>query len=283
HRERRASHANLLVATLVMAVQFSAPDVRAQFTPQGGKLVGTGATGLAFQGAGVALSADGTTALVGGNNDNALQGAVWVYVRTGQTWSQQGSKLIGTGGVGASERGGSVALSADGNTALVGAPQDNSNTGAAWVFIRSNGAWSQQGSKLVGTGAVGAAQQGYSVALSADGNTAIIGGALDNAGQGAVWVFTRIGGLWKQQGSKLVGTGGVGTFVDQGNAVSLSADGNTAAWGGYGDNANHGAVWVFTRSGGIWTQQGSKLVGAGAVGSPSQGTSVSLSSDANTL
>ena len=70
----------------------------------------------------------------------------------------------------------SVALSADGDTALVGGPYDDLRTGAAWVFTGSGGAWTQQGSKLVGAGAVGNAAQGVSVALSADGNTAIVGG-----------------------------------------------------------------------------------------------------------
>jgi len=59
---------------------------------------------------------------------------------------------------------------------MVGGDGDNNFTGAAWVFTRSGGVWSQQGSKLVGTGAVGPAGQGRSVALSADGNTAIVGG-----------------------------------------------------------------------------------------------------------
>ena len=70
--------------------------------------------------------------------------------------------------------------------------------------------FAQQGSKLVGTGAVGAAHQGNSVAISADGNTAIVGGYADNAFAGAAWVFTRSEGVWSQQGSKLVGTGAVG-------------------------------------------------------------------------
>ena len=69
--------------------------------------------------------------------------------------------------------------------------------GAAWVWTRTGGVWTQQGSKLVGTGgAVGAAYQGASVALSSDGNTAIVGGYPDNAGTGAAWVFTRSNGVW---------------------------------------------------------------------------------------
>jgi hypothetical protein len=49
--------------------------------------------------------------------------------------------------------------------------------------------FTQQGPKLVGTGAVGSAAQGVSVALSADGSTAIVGGYDDNSGTGAAWVF----------------------------------------------------------------------------------------------
>jgi hypothetical protein len=89
-------------------------------------------------------------------------------------------------------QGSSVALSADGNTAIVNGPGDNNVLGAAWIFTRSNGVWTQQGDKLVGAGAVepvfGSIQ---SVALSADGNTALLGRSGDNSGVGALWVFTR--------------------------------------------------------------------------------------------
>ena len=164
-----------------VALLFSSQPALAQFTQQGPKLVGTGAVGTAEQGCSVALSADGNTAIVGGPDDNSGTGAAWVYTRSGGVWTQQGSKLVGTGAVGTRLARHSVALSADGNTAIVGGFGDNSNTGAAWVFTRSGGVWTQQGSKLVGTGAVGAADQGSSVALSADGNTAIVGGPTDNS------------------------------------------------------------------------------------------------------
>jgi len=84
-----------------------------------------------------------------------------------------------------------VSLTADGNTAIVGAPQDPGAVGAAWVFTRSGGVWSQQGPKLVGSGAVGLAFQGTSVSLSGDGNTAIVGGPNDNSNIGAAWVFAQ--------------------------------------------------------------------------------------------
>jgi hypothetical protein len=85
--------------------------------------------------------------------------------------------LVGNGTVGpGAGQGWSVAISADGNTAVVGGSTDTSNAGATWVYTRSGGVWSQQGGKLVGTGAVGGAAQGASVAVSADGKTTIVGG-----------------------------------------------------------------------------------------------------------
>src|SRR5471032_1344168 len=109
--------------------------------------------------------------------------------------------------------------------------------------------FTQQGAKLVGTGAVGNADQGWSVAVSADGNTAIMGAFGDNGSIGAAWVFTRSGGVWTQQGSKLVGTGG--SFAAQGHSVAISSGGNTIIEGGETDNnPGGGAAWVFTRSAG---------------------------------
>src|SRR5690349_492175 len=82
---------------------------------------------------------------------------------------QQGPKLVGTGAVKNGyidvSQGDSVALSGDGNTAIVGGQGDNDAAGAAWVFTRSAGVWTQQ-AKLVGTDTVGAPFQGASVSLS---------------------------------------------------------------------------------------------------------------------
>jgi hypothetical protein len=252
------------------------------WTQQGNKLVGLGTgPGASNQGYAVAISADGNTAVVGGPGDNNVNGAAWVFTRTGNTWSQQGNKLVGSGAIGAAKQGFSVALSADGNTALIGGYHDNSSVGATWVFTRSNNAWTQQGSKLVGSGAIGTAQQSRAVYLSADGKTAIIGGYADNAFTGASWIFTRNDTTWIQQGNKLIGSGASGA-AKQGWSVALSADGNTAIEGGYFDSSQVGAAWIFTRSGNQWTQQGSKLVGSDAAGIAQQGWSVSLSADGNT-
>jgi hypothetical protein len=261
------------------------------WTQQGTKLVGTTSEhggGLWSQGASVALSADGDTAIVGGPSDNNTTGAAWVFSRNDGVWAQQGKKLVGTSASGSGEpplslgQGMSVALSADGNTAIVGAWRAE----GAFVFTRSGDVWTQQGKKLVGSGAVGAARQGMSVALSTDGNTAIVGGWSDANKTGAAWVFARSGDVWKQQGRKLVGSGAVGN-ARQGTSVALSADGNTAILGGPGDNPSDrfgagaaGAAWVFTRSGGVWTQQGHKLAATGGVWTQ-QGASVALSIDGN--
>ncbi len=267
--------------TATSSGSFTVIAAKAPAAQQGPMLVGTGSAFVPEQGASVSVSADGNTAIVGGEFDNASVGAAWVYTRSGGAWAQQGSKLVGTGSIGKAGQGGSVSLSADGNTAIVSGPGDNSNIGAVWVYARGGGTWSQQGSKLVGTGSVGAASQGVSVSLSADGNTAIVGGINDNSEVGAAWVFTRSGSTWAQQGSKLVGTGSAGAS-DQGRCVSISADGNTVIVGGDGDNSDAGAAWVYTRSGGAWAQQGAKLVGTGSAGVADQGEAVSLSADGNT-
>lgn len=264
---------------LVSFTLLSSFPALAQFTQQGPKLVATGAV-AALQGCSVSISADGNTAIVGGAIDNSATGAAWVWTRSEGVWTQQGNKLVGSGGVGQVLQGFSVALSADGNTAIIGGFGDNSSTGAVWIWTRSLGVWTQQGPKLAGSDAVGISQQGISVSLSADGNTAIVGGSFDNS-IGAAWIWTRSGGVWTQQGLKLVGSGAVGQGF-QGTSVSLSGDGNTAIVGGYYDDSQVGAAWVWTRSGGVWTQQGPKLVGSGSVGNAHQGTSVSLSFDGNT-
>jgi FG-GAP repeat len=249
---------------------------------QQSKLVASDSSNGTGVGWSVAVSADGSTALVGAPDGVSDPGAAYVFIRSSGIWTQQ-AKLVGTDASAGAQQGWSVALSADGNTALVGGPDDNAVIGAAWVFTRSNGVWSQQGSKLVGTGVVGSqAEQGGSVSLSADGNTAAVGGLADNNHAGAVWMFTRANGLWTQQGNKLVGSGAAGNRPEQGSSVALSGDGSTLIIGGAGDNSQIGAAWVYTQIGGVWTQQGQKLVGTVAVGNSLQGVSVAVSADGNT-
>ena len=128
--------------------------------------------------------------------------------------------------------GSSVALSADGNTALVGGDTDRAGTGAVWIFTRSAGTWDARGTKLT---VPGTRSFGISVALSADGNTALAGG-VNAAGEDEAWVFVRSGTTWTEQATQLV----AGKAGADAVAVALSADGSTALVG------NRGRVTVFT-------------------------------------
>jgi hypothetical protein len=184
----RSRHGVLSVLPVVILACGLLPALaQAQFSQQA-KLVGTDSIGSPNQGVSVALSGDGNTAIVGGPGDDS-NGAAWVFSRAGGAWRQQAKLVDTTVEVSqfSAQQGGSVALSGDGNTAIVGGPLDNQAAGAAWVYTRSAGVWSQQ-AKLVGTEAIGSAAQGTSVALSDDGNTAIVGGPNDNFGAGRVGV-----------------------------------------------------------------------------------------------
>jgi len=252
------------------------------WTQQGPKLVGSGSIGTSsVQGWSVALSADGNTAIAGGVNDNGNIGAAWIWSRSGGVWTQQGTKLVGSGSIGSAGQGSSVSLSADGNTAIVGGYFDGS-AGAAWVWTRSGGIWTQQGNKLVASDATEFAGQGGAVSLSADGNTAIVGGFADNNKVGAAWVWTRSGEVWTQQGTKLVGSFAFGK-AEQGASVGISADGNIAVVGGPTDNVNGGSLWVWTKSGGVWTQQGHKLQSNTNSNGQQMGFSLALAGDGKTI
>ena len=262
-----------------------------KLTASPGTEIGGGAFGVS-----VALSSDGNTALIGGWGDNATGGssyvgAAWVFTRPsfGSIYTQQ-EKLTASPGteIGGGEFGLGVAVSSDGNTALIGGIGDNSVVGAAWVFTRpSFGSVYTQQQRLVadpGTES-GAGEFGISVALSADGNTALIGGFRDDGGVGAGWVFTRpsVGSVYTQQEKLIAKPGtesGAGEF---GTSVALSADGSTALVGGYGDDGYVGAAWVLTRPrfGGAYTQQ-EKLTGGTESGTGGFGRSVALSSDGST-
>ena len=137
------------------------------------------------------------------------------------------------------------------------------------------GVWDQQGEKL--TGSVGAGAFGFSLALSGDGNTAVVGSPLEDAAR----IFVRSGGSWSQQGPKLTGSGESGESLF-GSSVTLSGDGTTALVSGPGDNTQVGAAWVFTGAGGTWAQQGGKLTGSGENGRGTFGDSVALSASGST-
>jgi hypothetical protein len=149
-----------------------------------------------------------------------------------------------------------VALSGDGGAALVGAPGEGRYVGAAWAYGRSGSSWAQEGPKLVPPELSPGALFGSSLAVSADGDTALAGAPADipaacrNAGgyAGGVWTFTRAGGMWTQQEARLAVRGACeGAF---GTNIALSSDGDTALV------VDRSGVLAFARSHSTWTQRG---------------------------
>lgn len=195
-----------------------------------------------------------------------------IYEYDGVSRWTQSNTLTGTGAVGTASLGESISIYE--NTVAIGGPTDGASVGAIWVFTKTSyGIWSQQGSKLVGSDASGASKQGTSVAIWED--TVASGGFADSGNIGAVWVFTRTGGVWSQQGGKLVPSGGVSNSYF-GLSVSIQRD--ILAVGSPRDNNLAGSAYVFTRSGGVWTQR-ARLVGSNPLSGQLHGSSISIWND----
>jgi len=294
----------------------------------------------------IALSGDGNTMAVGapfesggaagvnGNqNDNSVyaSGAVYVYVRQGDSWTQQ--TYVKASNPGQSDHfGSSVALSRDGNTMAVAAhweasgatdvngnQNDNSipQAGAVYVFTRTGTTWTQQAyikasntgkpgeGELVGDGD----QFGFSLALSGDGSTLAVGAiSEDSAAQqingnqsddsaqsaGAVYVYTRTGSTWAQQAYVKNSNAEAGDAL--GFSVALSFDGNTLAAAAFDEDGagrginppndnrspNSGALYVFTRQNGTWSQQ-AYIKGSKGETSDGFGFATAISDDGNTI
>jgi hypothetical protein len=183
----------------------------------------------------VALSGD--TAIAGEFSRTSRPGAAYVFTRSGSTWSQTAT-LTASGGSAGDLFGYSVALSGD--TAVAGAYGANNSRGAAHVFTRSGGAWSQTAT-LSASGAASGDWFGFSVGLS--GDTAIVAGAyLRPSRPGAFYVFNRSGGAWSQAATLTVP--GVAFGDCFGSSVALS--GNTAIAGAWGTGSSTGAAYIFS-------------------------------------
>jgi hypothetical protein len=222
----------------------------------------------------VAMSADGETLAIGQPDDDNRVGAVWIYVKRECRWARR-AKLVGNDYVGLPVfQGCSVTLSSDGKTVAFGGYQDNGGVGAVWVFQCINGDWVQQGPKLVNPTGNSSSGLGYSVDISADGNTIIAGETFNpvlNEGNGIL--FTRTNSVWSLE-TNLVGTPNA-SFYFQGISVSISADGNTVALGSVAD-----VVWIFVKDlvSNTWSQDGAPLTGP-----PGSYFGISVSLSANGL
>ena len=225
-----------------------------------------GATGAYF---GYSVAVSGDTAVVGAYGADSETGAAYVFTRSGAVWTQQ-QKLTASDGALGAKFGCSVAVSGD--TAVVGAWGDDSNSGAAYVFTRSASVWTQQ-QKLTAGAASDLANFGASVALS--GDTAIVGAPGDSF-IGAAYVFTRSGTVWTRLQRLTAGDGA------EGFARSVAVDGGTAVVGAwstdYLTSATTGAAYVYTCSSTGWSEQ-QKLTASDAAADDVFGFSVAVSGD----
>jgi FG-GAP repeat len=289
-------------------------------------------------GSSVALSADGSTLAVAAvgesskatgidsfQSDNSAPGAgaVYVFTRSGTTWSQQAYLKASNTGAG-DEFGFSVALSADGSILGAGARLEDSaatgiggnqtsnsagEAGAVYVFTRIGTTWSQQ-AYVKASNTNGGDDFGYSVALSADGATLAVGAFQEDGaatgingnqasnstlGAGAVYVFTRNGATWSQQA--YVKASNTGAFDAFGFSVALSSDGSTLAVGAHSessaatdvngnqaDNSAGGAGAIYVFTrGGTTWSQEAYIKASNTNANDLFGESVALSSDGSTL
>jgi len=194
-------------------------------------------------------------------DDNARgsnAGAVYVWTRLGDSWLFQ-QKLLADQGAAGDRFGQSVAVL--GSTLLVGAPfgdADAADTGAAYVFTRSGGAWTQQ-ARLVPADRGASDRFGSAVALAADG-VAAIGAPFEEtppgqSDRGAVYMFTRAGAAWTEQ-QKL--TASDAANADQFGSVVAARAGVLAVAAplrDVGPAGDAGQVYTFESADGVWSQR----------------------------
>jgi hypothetical protein len=191
---------------------------------------------------GDAVAISGSTIVASADARNSYQGAVFVFARTGSTWTQQ-AELTSPARPDLDAFGRSVAIT--GTTVIVGAAGAD-DPGAAYLYARSRSSWALQAT-LHSPGAPAADDFGYAVALTGSASpTAVIGAR----GAGVAYVYTRAGSVWSQQ-AMLSGsvTGGFGF------GSSVAASGDRILVGGAQNSQRHGIVYAFLRTGYSWAEE----------------------------
>jgi hypothetical protein len=238
----------------------------------------------------VAVSDDGTTAIVGAprganvEQAEADTGAAHVLELADGGWTRRATFTATESDSDEVDLfGSSVSISGDGTTAVVGA--HGLTDDSAYVFGRSDGEWRR---RTVLEGGFETTNFGRSTALSGDGATAAVGAPTDDEPNGeragSVYVFERSGGSWDRQQKLAADDGGEGD--EFGGAVAMSDDGSTVLVGAKRDDDPHGyeggSAYVFDREGGTWTQR-SKLVADDGEDRERFGDTVALSGDGTTV
>jgi hypothetical protein len=273
--------------------------------PQQQKIQATDKQGGDLFGWSVSISEDGNTAIVGApdeDTDVSAAGAAYIFTwsETSSSWSEQ-QKIQASDKQQGDYFGSSVAISDDGNTVIVGAQYEDavvgSNTiwgaGAAYIFTWSetSSSWSEQ-QKIQASDKQMNAYFGESVAISGDGNTAIVGARQEDPGgttdAGSAYIFTKIVSnfgfiSWSEQ-QKIQASDKQGSDWF-GGSVAISDDGNTAIVGARredpGGTTDAGATYIFTRSGTSWSEQ-QKIQASDKQGGDLFGGFVAISGDGNT-
>jgi len=231
--------------------------------------------------AGFTVAISGDTAIVGAYLKDGMlgidEGAAYVFVRTGMTWTQQ-AKLVAPDAAVSDQFGVAVAL--DGDTAVIGAFGDDdkgSASGSAYVFLRTGTTWALE-AKLNAADGVANDNFGRSVAIA--GNTVIVGSPNDDdtaTNSGSAYVFTRMGTTWTQEAKLVAADPNASAAL----GFSVAIHGDTAIAGAYLDDnvaamvTDVGAAYVYTRMGTTWTQE-AKLVAADAEMNDRLGNSVAV-------
>ena len=236
----------------------------------------------------VSINAAGDVAIIGAKSDDGAgtlnSGAAYIFSNSGGGWTQV-AKLLPSDPEANAYFGGSVSINAAGDVAIIGAYADDGYRGAAYIFTNSGG-WSET-VKLLPSDPEVDAVFGYSVSINAAGDVAIIGAyGDDEAGavnSGAAYIFTNSGG-WSQVAKLLPSD--PETSANFGIDVSINAAGDVAIIGAYYDDgigvADSGAAYVFTNSGGSWSQV-AKLLPSDPEASAAFGDTVSINAAGNMM
>lgn len=217
---------------------------------------------------GWSVSLSGDRALVSAFARDSARGTAYVFVLNDGSWTEE-KKLEASDGIANDQLGYSLSLA--GNRALLGAPGRGASRGAAYVFVESDGSWTEE-KKLEASDGVESDNFGQSVSLAAD--RALVGAYWNESLRGAAYVFARDGSSWSEEKKLLASDGDNGDRF--GGSTSLGAD--RALIGAYGNNDVGGAAYVFTLEGGSWSEQQRLAVDTGA-GADLFGWSVSLGAE----
>lgn len=249
-----------------------------RFLPQSGLITNN----IVDQNFGIAvgLSSDGNTMAIGASGSDSHAGRVYIYTRSSGVWSQQTILYPSGAGYSPSDFGNRVSLSDDGNTLAVSGFAVNISNSAVWIFTRSGTTWSlQQGPITSGSSML--MWFGYDISIDGSGNNLVITAPKYLVGSiytGAMYVYTRSGSTWSLQQGPITPTDGIGTYPQIGESVSISGDSNTIAATSVTDNSNKGALWIYTKSAGVWSKQ-AKITPSAV--SSAFGNSTVISTDGN--